>query len=109
MHFANRGDIESWRALTRGRGDNLESAVLILEGVADDADQLSDGWHSWPAPCRAARQLILLIETHLPSVPVHASDLRKALAPVRAFYTRQHAKYSAWPATPPHCEERQDA
>lgn len=113
MIFANDYDIQRWRDATRGRGDNLESAVLILQGVAADANRLSDGWCYWPKPCRAAAKLIDLITKSVvrggaygfaPITPIHAADLRKALSPLRAFYTRQHASTPTWPAYPPHCE-----
>ncbi len=110
MKFANDMDIQRWRNDTAGRGDNLESAVLILDGIAADANAHSDGWHSWPKPCRAARKLIELIERstdiRYALQPVHARELRAALAPVRAFYTREHAKRAEWPSIPPHCEGR---
>jgi hypothetical protein len=106
MNFANEWEIQEWRARTRGRGDNLESAVLILQAIAADANAHSDGWAYWPKPCRAAAKLIALIQSHTGNVggpdyhkltPVHAADLRKALIPVRAFYTKQHALTPAWP------------
>jgi hypothetical protein len=113
MKFANEGQINTWRRLTTGRGDNLESAVLILRGVMDDADNNSDGWAYWAKPCNACKQLIELIERSFqagsyaaasPPYPIHAADLRKALAPIRGFYTRQHKIMPTWPAMPRHLE-----
>ena len=117
MLFANEFAIQNWRDRTRGRGDNLESAVLILAGIMDHANQHSDGWAYWPKPCRAAARLIELIHSYTGNVrgpdygkltPIHAADLRKALVPIRAFYTRQHAATPAWPAFPPHCSLQVD-
>jgi hypothetical protein len=105
MKFANDYDIATWQARAVGICGNLQSAVEILAGIAEDANSGSDGWAYWPKPCRASQRLIELIEAHIrPPRPVHAADLRKALSPVRAFYTRQHAKTPDWPAVPPHCE-----
>jgi hypothetical protein len=72
----------------------LGRATRFLRQFADEANSHSDGWHSWPAPCRAAQQLIELIHRG------HATDgdLKRALAPIKSFYTRRgNAAGMRWP------------
>jgi hypothetical protein len=90
MIFMNNSDIE--RAVMRygtiGSRPNpvLSRAARLLAAVADDADHYSDGWHSWPVPVRACAKLINLIQ----SGNATEAEYRKAVAPVKAFYTRAH-------------------
>lgn len=94
MHFLNSMDIDLLRDRYGARDDNYGNAVRILVALRDDVDANSDGWSHWSVPVRAARQLITLVEPGLrlwESPPaIHAAQLRKALIPLRAFYTRAH-------------------
>jgi hypothetical protein len=86
MKFYNDFDIEM--ALRRHANHPvLSKATRVLAAVAEDANNNSDGWHSWPLPCRACKQLITIIE----SGDATEAQLRKAMAPIKAFYTRAHA------------------
>src|SRR3954470_4210719 len=78
----------------------LGPAVLTLANLAVWADQHSDGWHSWPKPARAAAKLMEMIERDGTSQWRSATrpdvtylELKRALAPVKAFRTRQHADF----------------
>lgn len=99
MKFWNEMDIDYAMQCYGDRDDNVGSAVRILSALRDDVNANSDGWCHWPVPVRAARQLIQLIELSAPApgrytgatpTPIHATDLRKAIAPIKAFYTRAH-------------------
>ncbi len=65
-------------------------ASRLLRRLRDETNERSDGWHSWPAPCKAARQLQELLQERDES-KVTKARFDKALAPIKAFCTR-HAK-----------------
>ena len=77
----------------------LGPATRTLENLAYWADSNSDGWAYWPKPCRSAAKLQALIQQAERSgrygdpVVVTAAEYRKALAPVKAFKTRQGADF----------------
>lgn len=72
-------------------------ATRILHRLMIWTDENSDGWHSWPKPCRAARQLQERIQdqerkAHIDypqqyDMTYNERDL--ALRPIKAFLTRQ--------------------
>lgn len=83
----------------------LNKAARMLAAVAHDADCNSDGWHSWPKPARACKALMTLLEAGRNNAVVSDADYRKALAPIKAFYTRMRGlrNYSTgkgYPAMP---------
>jgi hypothetical protein len=88
MLYMNEYDIRA--AMQRYKTPGKASAVLrkatrFLWRLYNETNEHSDGWAYWPKPCRAARKLMELIQAGgNPS----ESDYRKALAPIRAFYTR---------------------
>jgi hypothetical protein len=100
MKFFNDYDIRR----ARQRFENhpiLNQATALLQNVAFDADANSDGWCHWPAPARACKQLMLLIEAgYLNANNVTEAQFRKAAAPVKAFYSRQRAKTPSYPEYP---------
>lgn len=105
MKFYNDLDIEM--AVRRYYGHQvLSKAARLLAAVAEDANNNSDGWHSWPLPCRACKQLITLIEAgDTGNIPLMEHQFRKALAPIKAFYTRASrgnygGKYPYMPEVP---------
>ncbi len=83
MKFYNEYDIQI-AAQAYSRHPVLSRAVDVLATVKADADDNSDGWHSWMAPCKACQKLIELIE----SGDATEAQYRKAIAPIKAFYTR---------------------
>lgn len=65
----------------------LFAAAQTLADLRDAANANSDGWAHWPAPARAARKLMELLQTSGPR-PVTLAQLRAAQAPIKAFATR---------------------
>jgi phytoene/squalene synthetase len=98
MRYMNDYDIE--RASTfYANHPVLGPAVRQIEILRDYADDNSDGWCYWPKPARAAAKLMELIErdgTSQYAFDAEREDatlpeLRKALATVKAFRTRELA------------------
>ena len=92
MLFMNDYEIQSaLRSVDERETPNLAAAVVALARLADWADANSDGWHSWPKPCRAAKNLQALIQSvdRYRPTDVTAAEVKKAMVPVRSFLTRQ--------------------
>jgi hypothetical protein len=59
------------------------------------ANEVSDGWCYWPKPCRAAKKLQELIQANdvrskkWDAPEVTEKDLKAAIAPIKAFMTRE--------------------
>jgi len=72
----------------------------FLAAFADEVNSNSDGWHSWPLPAHAASSLMGLVQkakdnsrNSMPGqVPVTVEDVKKAMAPIKAFMTRRGLK-----------------
>jgi hypothetical protein len=85
MLFMNEYEID--RAVTRHQSHPVLSvATKFLSEFRDEVNAHSDGWCHWPAPLHAAAKLMTLVEQN--SQPTEA-DLKKALAPIKSFYTRR--------------------
>jgi nicotinamidase-related amidase len=97
MLFMNEWEIDE--AVQRARNHPvLSAATTFLMQLRDETNAHSDGWHSWPAPCRAAKKLIELIKAGNPT----ERDFQKAIVPIRAFYTRRGAAAGmCWPVGGP--------
>ena len=85
--FMNRSDI--YEAINKyGRYQRLGTyqykAAVILHYLSEAVDSCSDGWHSWPAPCRAAKQLQQIVQGTEPT----PTQYKKAVGAVKAFMTR---------------------
>jgi hypothetical protein len=95
MLFMNEYEIDSAviRFATDSSTPNLGTAALALQRLARWADSNSDGWHSWPKPCRAAKRLqeVLQAADRFDPQDCTAAELRSALTPVKSFLTRQGA------------------
>ena len=94
MKFINTYQIDDLVRSGRG-GDIFRKAVRLLADLRDLADAISDGWHSWPKPARAANRLVELVETHQPSprngwraTEPTPAELKKAVVPIKSFITR---------------------
>ena len=90
MRFMNTWEIDEARTLY-ARHPVLGPATETLANLRDAADANSDGWCYWPKPARAAAKLMELIERErFVSERDEATEreLRKALAPIKAFRTR---------------------
>jgi len=95
MLFSNSFDIANYVALYRSH-PVLSRAARMLAAVAHDADYNSDGWHSWPLPCRAARSLQVLLQRGTAT----EAEYQAALRPIKAFYTRMRTKGANYPTMP---------
>jgi N12 class adenine-specific DNA methylase/2'-5' RNA ligase len=83
-HWMNEGDID--QAVERYKNHPvLSRATKFLSDLRDETDAHSDGWPYWKLPIHAAQQLMGMIQH-----PEYATEAnyKKALAPIRAFYTR---------------------
>lgn len=100
MRFMNDYDIE----LARRRFDafpNLALGVQVIDNLRQWADANSDGWHSWPKPCRAASKLIDLIEDEQNIkdwangvlTDIDEKELARAIIPIKSFLTRHGASW----------------
>jgi hypothetical protein len=78
----------------------LGPATRVLRDFVREVDAHSDGWPYWKAPSHAAKQLMTLIHGHLragmgayPELPQPTpEDIRRSLAPIKAFMTRKGAQ-----------------
>jgi hypothetical protein len=89
MKFMNDYDV----AMAAQRFTHPESAqykaVRILQAHIEIVDNNSDGWAHWKAPVAAAKQLMELIERRdAPPQSLAHFYLKKAITPLRAFYTK---------------------
>lgn len=99
MRFMNEWDIDNAVRLYSTH-PVLGPATRTLASLADWADSHSDGWVYWPKPARSASKLMELIERDGtsryhggPREDATPAELRKALAPVKAFRTRWAADF----------------
>lgn len=83
MHFMNQWDIESAKEQYRNH-PVLSIATQFLWALMEETNMHSDGWCYWPKPVRAADRLMTLIESGDGTI----TDLRRALVPIKTFYTK---------------------
>lgn len=93
MLFMNEYDIN--RAADQFCGHPvLGEATRFLADYRDEVNAHSDGWPYWSSPVKAAKALMALIQ----SGNATEAQYRKALGPIRAFYTRRgNAAGMKWP------------
>lgn len=97
MKFMNDYDLYFARQrFTRASTPNRLGLTIMVERLADWADENSDGWAYWPKPVNAAAKAIALIESTTNTANdeqerADATDEQVAAAvrPVKAFLTRQ--------------------
>jgi hypothetical protein len=93
--FMNEYEIEEAQTLFRDDAPNLQRAASTLARLMEWTNQNSDGWPYWRKPTRAAAQLMTLVQSHTYAArygdveDVSATDLTKALSPIKSFLTRQ--------------------
>jgi hypothetical protein len=95
---------------------NLAAGAQVLSALVDWANSNSDGWHAWPKPCRAAKNLQQVFQDKgyairfgqdrdgSPLEDINAADLNKALRPIKTFLTTQGVNWNAdlpWAAVLP--------
>jgi hypothetical protein len=97
MRFMNTYDIED-AAQRFANHPILGPATKTLENLCEWANHNSDGWAYWPKPARAAAKLMEMIERdgtwqwrNSYREDVTVAEYRKALAPIKAFRTKQGA------------------
>lgn len=91
MKFMNTWEIEN--AVSRYAGHPvLGPATRTLDNLCQYANENSDGWAYWPKPARAAAKLMAFIESDRTTSATRAA-YRQALAPIKAFRTRQQAEF----------------
>lgn len=102
MHFMNDYDIEiAQHRFSEANTPNREKVADVVAKLAEWADNNSDGWHSWPKPCRAASKALDLIDprTYAEIVEFEENDasdaeVKAAFRPIKAFLTRQGVAHS---------------
>jgi hypothetical protein len=109
MMFMNRWDIEEAKEQW---GDHpvLSKATRLLYDLMTLTNRVSDGWHYWPKPGRAAQRLQILIEQGVAHQydrtrpDVTESDLQRACTPIKALLTREAKTFAGrtlrFPKTP---------
>lgn len=98
--FMNEYDLAHARSrFTRASKPNRLALVLVVEHLADWADNNSDGWAYWPKPCRAAERAMSLIESRTYAENQEQEDhditdaeMQAAVRPIKAFLTRQKVR-----------------
>jgi len=105
-HWMNEGEID--QAVERHKDHPvLARATKFLADLRDETNAHSDGWYSWPLPGHAAKQLMGMIQH-----PEYAAEenFKKALAPIKAFYTKRgNAAGMKWPEIAPAVEPPKQA
>lgn len=113
MTWMNRWEVEDAVNLFHQTGTpNLASASAALDNLVQWTDRHSDGWSSWPKPARAAKSLMALLQAKekdyredgcvsragesgvVEFTDATEAEMKKALAPVKAFLTRQGVEHS---------------
>ncbi len=98
MMFMNEWDIENAVnafVLDDGPTPNLALLAQVVWHLADWANANSDGWHSWPKPCRAARKAQEILSEKQRQrygrdvEDIDIATLKAACRPIKAFLTRQ--------------------
>lgn len=83
MMFMNQWDIED--AVQRhANHDVLGPATRLLARFMETVNENSDGWAHWGAAPRAAKKLMMLIESGDGTL----RDLKKAITPIKSCCTR---------------------
>jgi hypothetical protein len=94
--WMNGPEVE-WAAQRLAGHSTLGPASKFLNMLMDSVNAQSDGWHSWPAPGRAASKLQDLIQQHTtngcaypkdPDQPTMA-EVRKTITPIKSMVTKQ--------------------
>lgn len=108
MLFMNDYDIETavllWEREDTTEHGHIRRLASTLDNLRVWANDHSDGWHSWPKPCRAAKTLQEVVQQcermyragmDIETIGDYAFENRlAALRPVKAFLTRQGAAHS---------------
>lgn len=97
--WMNEWDIEeAVHRFDRAATPNLGRGAIILQRLMRWTNRNSDGWPYWRLPSNAARSLMNLLQSvdrFGPVDDVSDADLKKALAPIKAFLTRRGVSHEA--------------
>ena len=97
MKYWNEYDIvQQERRARNNHCPNRLEGVDVVARLKDWADRNSDGWAYWPKPVRAAKNLMVLVESgdHWVCDDVTETELKRALVPVKSFLTRHGVEHS---------------
>lgn len=80
---------------------NVTKGVRLLYNLKESVNCQSDGWHSWPAPGKAAEKLMDLLRTagNLPygtRGTITDAQLKAAITPIRRMVTTQKANQAKY-------------
>lgn len=97
MKFMNDYDLYFARQrFTASSTPNRLGLTIMVERLAEWADENSDGWPYWSKPAQAAQRAIALIESRTSRendeqerVDATDAEVAAAVRPVKAFLTRQ--------------------
>jgi hypothetical protein len=103
MNFMNDYDLDNAVSrFTRATKPNRLGLALVVRALAEETNWVSDGWHSWPKPCRAAARAISLIESRTyreneeqERTDITDAEFRAAVTPIKSFLTRHAHVYNA--------------
>jgi hypothetical protein len=104
MQFMNEYDIDFALRRFLPYGDivgsptpNRARAAVVVNNLADWANQNSDGWVYWQKPRRAAQRLVAAVASttnraneEQERVDLTDAELSAAIRPIKAFLTRQN-------------------
>lgn len=101
MRFMNEWDIDLLLRRTSVDTPNRAAGAIVLSALARWTNENSDGWVYWPKPARAAGSLMKVLEEGQSAyyrgaevVDLTDAELKRALAPIKAFLTRQGVPHS---------------
>lgn len=91
--WMNRGEVEDayWRFTQLTHHPVLGKAARFLKEFMEEVDNCSDGWPYWRLPSNAAGKLMDMLCPYS-KVEATEANLKKAMAPIKAFYTRRGYK-----------------
>lgn len=98
MMFMNDYDIEQARSrYGRGETPNRLALAIVVDRLAEWANDNSDGWAYWPLPCRSAAKAMELIQsTAYPEFErrqhedITDEEMLAAVKPIKAFLAKQN-------------------
>ena len=109
MSWMNEHEVaEMQRMIDPADTPNLAEGAYVLGNLVEWTNSNSDGWPYWQKPSNAAKPLMALLGAHTYAArfgyyqgtsrtleDVSEADLRKALAPIKTFLTRQGIDHNA--------------
>jgi hypothetical protein len=85
--WMNEWDIEETVSRLKYGGPRVQYiAALFLRAFKDEVNAHSDGWAYWRPAAHAAKKLMEFVQS---KEPVSLEQYKKALTPIRSFYTRR--------------------